>query len=257
MKYFKKFLAILLAISLLSCCCIVISSCANSFLSDAKFEFKLNADGKSYAVTDLKMHRGDIVEIPAKYKGKPVTAIADHAFSVSGSSSVKGYVLPDTIETIGERAFDNNYQLESVVLGNGVKTIGANAFDNCNSLLEIVLPDSLETIEKNAFYRCYSLKSINIPQNVKIIAPGAFEYCAGITELTVDDENQTFHDESNCVIETATKTLVLGCKASSIPQDYSSVTRIAERAFSRMGLNQIIIPENIVEMGSSEHGAFI
>ena len=67
--------------------------------------------------------------------------------------------------------------------------------------------------------------------------------------LTVAEGNIVYHSAGNCIIETASKTLIAGCKASVIPSD-GSVTSIAEDAFSYCrSLTSITIPSSITSIG--------
>lgn len=76
---------------------------------------------------EVTAYMGDtIAVIPGEYDGKPVTTIADNAFS--GCSHVT--------------------QIE---VGEGVTTIGSNAFYGCSSLQVLALPDSLTGIGDHAF----------------------------------------------------------------------------------------------------------
>jgi hypothetical protein len=60
-----------------------------------------------------------------------------------------------------------------------------------------------------------------------------------------------YHSEGNCLIETATKTLIQGCKTSVIPTD-GSVQKINRYAFcGHEALTEIVIPECITEIGRS------
>jgi hypothetical protein len=64
--------------------------------------------------------------------------------------------------------------ITSVTLPNTLTTIGERAFYRCYALNSITLPDSLTTIGKRAFYRCNALNSITIPSLVTTIGENAF-----------------------------------------------------------------------------------
>lgn len=91
-----------------------------------------------------------------------------------------------------------------------------------------------------------SLKSVTIPETVESISYSAFNGCDSLTELKVDENNKTFHSDGNCIIETATNTLVVGCAGSVIP-DY--VTAIGSRAFcGYTSLTSITIPDSVTKI---------
>ncbi|MCH5199031.1 MAG: leucine-rich repeat protein [Oscillospiraceae bacterium] len=69
--------------------------------------------------------------------------IADGAFSYMWYAA--SIDLPDSLETIGNRAFYNCIRLKTVNLGSGVKTVGGGAFADCSSLASVRLSESLES----------------------------------------------------------------------------------------------------------------
>ena len=60
---------------------------------------------------------------------------------------------------------------------------------------------------------------------------GAFSGCSGIESLVVATGNKKYHSANNCIIETETKKLIVGCKTSIIPSD-GSVTSIGDGAIN-------------------------
>ena len=198
-----------------------------------------------------------------------VISIGDYAFS--DCSSLTSITLPDSLREIGYRAFDECSGLTSITIPNSVVLIGHSAFMNCSRLTSITLPDSLQEIGIQAFAYCRSLTSITIPDrltsigdfafsccnsltsitisnSVALIGLGAFIGCSGLEKIVVSSENTKYHSSNNCLIETATKTLVTGCKNSIIPTD-GSVTLISERAFLGSGLTSITIPDSVTSIG--------
>ena len=60
-----------------------------------------------------------------------------------------------------------------VVVPDGVETIGPKAFENCRSVTEIYLPSTLKTIGLRAFYSCASIDDLVIPNSVTSIGEEA------------------------------------------------------------------------------------
>ena len=93
--------------------------------------------------------------------------------------------------------------------------------------------------------------AITIPKSVLRVSPRAFDNCAELSTIRVAEGNPVYHGAGNCLIETASKTLVVGCVNSAIPAD-GSVVRIGKDAFSgRSGLTSITIPECVTEIGEA------
>ena len=62
--------------------------------------------------------------------------------------------IPNSITTIGDRAFYGCESLIKINIPNSVTTIGEGAFLGCNSLTSITIPSSVVTIIGNPFYDC-------------------------------------------------------------------------------------------------------
>ena len=107
----------------------------------------------------------------------------------------------------------------------------------------------VKEIKDSAFSYQTRLKSITLPDSVTSIGNDAFYGCSGLTSIFVDKRNTKYHSAGNCLIETATKTLILGCKTSVIPTD-GSVTSIGNYAFyDCTGLTSITIPDSVTHIG--------
>lgn len=128
-------------------------------------------------------------------------------------------------------------------------------------------------IAEKAFYQCSSLTSVTIPNSVKSIGDYAFSVCSNLTSIKVESENKKYDSRNNCnaIIETATNTLIAGCKNTNIPNSVTSigfqafygcssltsitipnsVTSIDNCAFEYCtGLTSIIIPNSVTSIGS-------
>lgn len=130
-------------------------------------------------------------------------------------------VIGEGITHIGNYAFANLKNLNSVSFPSSLKTIGKNAFYNCRNLESIKLNDSLEKIDENAFYYCYGLESVEFGNSLKIIGKYAFAQCSALDNVVLPN----------------------------------SVTAIEENAFAYdYGLTYILIPSSVTDIGA---GVFV
>ena len=67
---------------------------------------------------------------------------------------------------------------------NSVTSIGDRAFADCSGLTSIEIPNSITSIGYGAFYDCSGLTSIEIPSSVIGIRGFAFYGCSGLTSMT-------------------------------------------------------------------------
>ena len=100
-----------------------------------------------------------------------VKAIAESALA---NCSIDTLVVSEGIESIGDRAFYDNYSLKSLTLPTSLRSIGNNAFYYCYSFSNLVIPQGVETIGEQAFYYCNALKRVELGSTVKSIGDRAF-----------------------------------------------------------------------------------
>lgn len=146
---------------------------------------------------------------------------------------------------IGNHAFNNCRTLTSIDLPDSITTIGEYAFSNCAALSSITIPDKVTTIGDYAFYGCAAITSITIPKSVTSIGTTAL-FNRALTSIEVQSGNSVYHSEGNCLIETATQTLLVGCSTSVIPND---VKIIGSGAFDFCSFTAINIPDSVTTIG--------
>ena len=130
----------------------------------------------------------------------------------------KTTTIPNSVTSIGDKAFFLCSGLTSVTIGNSVTSIGEEAFfgcsgltslkveegnpkydsrNNCNAIIEssintliagcksTTIPNGVTSIGRSAFSGCRGLTSITIPNSVTRIGDKAFYSCSGLTSVTI------------------------------------------------------------------------
>lgn len=112
-------------------------------------------------------------------------------FQTQGSTLVKyrgteeRVTIPDTVEVVGESAFENNQKVLFVVIPKSVKRLDAYVFWGCNNLEEVVLGKGLTAVDEYSFAGCTGLKQITIPENIQSIDAQAFAGCVNLTDIYI------------------------------------------------------------------------
>ena len=190
-----------------------------------------------------------------------VTSIGSSAFS--GCSSLENITIPFVGDSAGKTSSDTSRYPFGYIFGTSSYTGGtavrqsyyggstSNPFPTT-----YYIPSSLRNVTVTggnilygAFRNCSMLTSVTIGNSVTSIGD-AFEGCSGLTAIVVEEGNSVYHSAGNCLIETESKELMVGCKTSVIPDD-GSVTSIGNRAFYNCtGLTSITIPDSVTSIGS-------
>ena len=165
-----------------------------------------------------------------------VTSIGDYAFE--GCSSLSSLVIPDSVTSIGDEAFKFCESLSSLVIPNSVTSIGSGAFF-FSSLSSIVIPDSVTSIGDEVFFYCKSLKSLEISSSVTSIGNGTFGYCSSLTEIVIPNSVASIGD---CAFD--------GCKSLTEVVIPDGVTSIGDYAFEGCdSLRSVVIPDSVTSIG--------
>ena len=133
---------------------------ANNTITDG--EWTLEATGTADALVvgapTVKPSHGilDLTK-PIDGGGAIVGIAANNTFYGSGLVRID---LPDTVTSIGYKAFWNVTTLKDIRLSENLETIGYQAFYNCTALTNVApfLPASVTTLGYSAFDTCSSLK---------------------------------------------------------------------------------------------------
>lgn len=200
----------------------------------------------------------------------------------SDCSKLTSVKIPNSVTEISQWAFRNCSVLETVTIPASVMKIDGRAFTGCSKLMNIVvdtdnkafdsrnncnaiiksstneliigckasvIPNTVVSIGDYAFEDCSDLRTTIIPKSVMSIGHMAFSGCSELSSIVVDPDNMTYDSRNNCnaVITSSTNELVVGCKATIIP---NTVVSIGNHAFHGcLNLESIFIPNSISTIG--------
>ena len=172
-------------------------------------------------------------------------------------------VIPDGVISIGDFAFSDCANLESISIPDSVTSIGVGVFSECERLSNVSLPKAITRIENNLFQWCKSLKGINIPESVKEIGSSAF-YGTKLKEIVIPHGVNLIEDNAfaNChelsSIDISEDVSVIGHAVFSNCENLTSftipqgLTEISGSTFvGCKGLVCVTIPKSVKKIGSS------
>ena len=207
-----------------------------------------------------------------------VTSIGGWVFN--GRTDLTGeLVIPNSVTSIGDNAFQDCSGLTSVVIGNSVTSIGSHAFVNCSGLISVefnaenctAMPDyyfafqgctalstvtigeNVKNIPDNAFRDCSGLTSVEIPNSVTSIGESAFKGCSGLKEVHISDLGawcQIYFGNYTANPLYYAHNLYLNGEVVSALEIPSGVTAIKDNAFAGGScFTSVTIPSSVTSIG--------
>ena len=122
-----------------------------------------------------------------------VTTISEWAFQ--GCSGLTNVTIPNSVTSIGDLAFSECSGLASIIVESGNPIFDSR--DNCNAIIatathtlfagckNTVIPNSVVGIRYFAFNGCTGLTYVDIPNSVIYIDVNAFQGCTGLTDIVI------------------------------------------------------------------------
>ena len=194
-----------------------------------------------------------------------ITQIGEYAFY--GLNNVESIELGESVEVIGESAFEECFALENVDIPASLKTIGDYAFSSCEKLVSVRFGESVEYIGECAFYECTSLESAELPESLTCIEDYAFIMCSALAYINIPDsvtyigedavyETAYYNDESNREEDGA---LYIGNHFIEGPEDFIGTYSIKEGTLTVAGipfwgvesLDAVYFPASVIYISDS------
>ena len=160
---------------------------------------------------------------------------------------LKSVVLPSNLSVIGGQTFYgatslssvtyHGYQGEGNSLPQSVTALGNKAFSSTKALLQLDLPGVKET--GDSIFAESGITQVSLPA-LETVGSKFFDKCASLESVTLNDSLTALGAEmfTNC---TSLKTIDLP----------SALTFLNVKTFRYSGLTSVVIPENVVHLGSA------
>lgn len=190
------------------------------------FDFKYEIVNDEVTIIGFNDDKPDVnkpstnVVIPATIEGKPVTKIAESAFS---GKTINTVAIPASVTEIGANAFKSCVYLTGATLNDGLVTIGDSAFALCQKLASCNIPATVTTIGASAFVGT-ALSNVTIPESVTTVKDGAFQSCYSLTKVTAAGKDTAFEGEN--IFANCSDKLVINAPANSKAMAYAKAKGI-------------------------------
>ena len=143
--------------------------------------FECNEDGlQNYGLNEVSLVLSGVKEgIQIELDLSEFENFGFDFFSFENISSLKGIILPDTLENLGPKAFYECKNLEYVIIPAGLcERINEFAFDSCPKLAHIKIEKELDVIEDQSVIECKNLQLVEYPKrdaNYYYLNPAEFK----------------------------------------------------------------------------------
>lgn len=220
-------------------------------LDESKNETDIEENIVAYTVSGIGNFTGEDLVIPRKHNNKPITNIKISAFS--GNSVIKIVIIPETIQDIGNNAFDNCSKLMSININ--AKKIGGVYIASGQNLKSVYIGNNVEYIGIGAFSLCSKLEKLMIYTDKADFNCYQFQGCILLNEIIVNDYNNKYKVIDNVLYSKDEKKLYMYPNGKvgefKIPRN---VEIIGTQAFrGNIYLNELRIDNNVKKI---EFGAF-
>jgi len=120
----------------------------------------------------------------------------------------KEIIIPEGVKVIDDDLFEGYQNLQFLTFPDSLTTVGNRAFASSGLSSGVILPDNVTSIGNFAFADCKDMLSIYIPNSVSSIGKGAFDGCTSLTGIFIDDDNTNFCSKNGIFFDKKTNDLI-------------------------------------------------
>ena len=188
-----------------------------------------------------------------------VRSIGEYAFeanSLGKYDSNRHYVIPETVEEIGDEAFYRSYSMEQVTIPSSLKQMGEQVFADSPKLKKAVINSPM--IGKAQFRICNNLEIIEIGDSLREIGAYAFHKCPALWYIRMPKANAHFRAIDGVLYSADTTALALyPCKHDGeefvLPEEVNTLRSSSLRA---VNLRKLVLPKGLSQIENELFGGY-
>ena len=188
-----------------------------------------------------------------------VRSIGEYAFeanSLGKYDSNRHYVIPETVEEIGDEAFLRSYAMEQVTIPSSLKQMGEQVFADSPKLKKAVINSPM--IGKGQFRICNNLEIIEIGDSLREIGAYAFHKCPALWYIRMPKANAHFRAIDGVLYSADTAALALyPCKHDGeefvLPEEVRALRSSSLRA---VNLRKLVLPKGLSQIENELFGGY-
>ena len=188
-----------------------------------------------------------------------VRSIGEYAFeanSLGKYDSKRHYVIPETVEEIGDEAFYRSYSMEQVTIPSSLKQMGEQVFADSPKLKKAVIKSTM--IGKGQFRICNNLEIIEIGDSLREIGAYAFHKCPALWYIRMPKANAHFRAIDGVLYSADTAALAIyPCKHDGeefvLPEEVNTLRSSSLRA---VNLRKLVLPKRLSQIENELFGGY-
>ncbi len=188
--------------------------------NNPKYDSRNNCNAIIISASNTLRHGCSNTVIP-----NTVTSIGNRAFYYQ--KNLTSISIPPSVTSIGSEAFEFCEELSNIEMPNSVQKIGKYAFEFCEKITNMIIPDGVTSIYEKTFYGCSSLLSVIIPKSVTSISNEAFYKCANLKSVTIPESvmyigEKAFGYDYYDAAEKKVSNFIIRGKNGTVAQNYAN-----------------------------------